>query len=101
MQELIEKIINRTGISHEQATGALDTIKSFVSEKFPMLANSLEGILGGNTSATDNNCQQQTAGEESLLQKVTHFAEEHAGDIKGKAGSLVSEEEEKLKGFFK
>jgi hypothetical protein len=100
MQELIEKIINRTGISHDQATAALDTIKSFVSEKFPMLANSLEGILGDNTSASGNNAQQ-TTGEESLFQKVTHFAEEHAGDLKGNAGSFVSDAEEKLKGFFK
>jgi hypothetical protein len=101
MQELIEKIISRTGISHEQATGALDTIKTFISEKFPVLATSLDGMLGGNKPATDNAGQQQTAGEEGLLEKVTHFAEEHAGDLKGNAGSLIEEAEEKLKGFFK
>ena len=100
MQELIEKIISRTGISHEQATGALDAIKTFVSEKFPMLSGHLEGILGGNKSTEENNNPEQPAGGESILQKITHFAEEHGGDLKGNAGNLVSEAEEKLKGLF-
>ena len=95
MQELIEKIISQTGINHEQAAGAINAIKSYVSEKFPVIATHLEGILGGNADAT-----AQTGDGEGILQKVTHFAEEHVGSLKGGAGSMLSEAEEKLKGLF-
>ena len=95
MQELIEKIISQTGISTEQATGAIQAIKTYVSEKFPMIASHLEGILGGNANATP-----QTGEGEGILQKVTHFAEEHVGGLKGGAGNMLSEAEEKLKGLF-
>lgn len=95
MQELIEKIISQTGISHDQATGAIQAIKTYVSEKFPMIASHLEGILGENANAT-----AQTGNEEGLLQTVTHFAEEHIGSLKGDAGGILSQAEEKLKGLF-
>jgi hypothetical protein len=42
MQELIDKLKSEVGLTDEQATKAVETIKNFVVEKFPML----EGMVG-------------------------------------------------------
>ena len=47
MQELIDQIVQRTGISPEKAREVLQTVSSFVQQKFPQLAGPLNSILGG------------------------------------------------------
>ncbi len=47
MQELINSLIEKTGISQEQAHKVLDTVKDFVKEKFPMMAGAVDNLLGG------------------------------------------------------
>jgi len=42
MQELIDKLKAEAGLTDDQATKALSTIKSYIIEKFPML----EGMVG-------------------------------------------------------
>ncbi len=49
MQELIERLTQNTGISTEQATKALETIKDFVKEKFPMLGGAVDNMFGAST----------------------------------------------------
>jgi hypothetical protein len=46
MKELIEKLKSEAGISDEQAKKAIDTIKQFVVEKFPMLAGAVNNVFG-------------------------------------------------------
>lgn len=53
MQELIEKLKNLYGLSHEQANGVLDTIKNFIKEKFPMVGGAIDSILGSHSTDTD------------------------------------------------
>jgi hypothetical protein len=98
MQELIDKIIARTGISQEQASHVLDTIKTHIGEKFPAIAGTLEGILGNKAAA--GNTAGAAASDGGLLQKATHFVEDHAGDIGVKAKDLLSKAEDKIKGMF-
>jgi hypothetical protein len=45
MQELLDRIQAAAGISGEQAQKALDTVKEFVKEKFPMLEGAVENIF--------------------------------------------------------
>ena len=47
MQELIDKLKTEIGLSDEQAKKAIDTIKSFVIEKFPMLEGAVNSVFGG------------------------------------------------------
>lgn len=47
MQELIDRLKAEAGLSDEQAKKAIETIKNFVVEKFPML-ESMVGNLFGN-----------------------------------------------------
>jgi hypothetical protein len=42
MQELIDRLKSDAGLTDEQAKKAVETIKNFVVEKFPML----EGMVG-------------------------------------------------------
>lgn len=46
MQELIDKLTEKTGISAEQAEQAIETIKDFVKEKFPMMAGAVDNLFG-------------------------------------------------------
>ena len=47
MQELIDKLKTEAGLSEEQAKKAIDTIKSYVVEKFPMLEGAVNNVFGG------------------------------------------------------
>lgn len=48
MQELIDKLKADAGITDEQAKKVLETIKEYVTEKFPMLGGAVDNLLGGN-----------------------------------------------------
>jgi len=47
MQELIEKLKSEAGLTDEQAKKAIETIKTFVVEKFPMLEGAVGNLFGG------------------------------------------------------
>jgi hypothetical protein len=46
MNELIEKLKTEAGLSDEQAKKAIETIKSYVVEKFPMLEGAVSNLFG-------------------------------------------------------
>ena len=46
MQELIEKLKTEAGLTEEQAKKAIETIKNFVVEKFPMLEGAVNNVFG-------------------------------------------------------
>jgi nucleoid DNA-binding protein len=48
MQELIDKLKSEAGLSEEQAKQAIETIKTFVVEKFPMLEGAIGSLFGSN-----------------------------------------------------
>ncbi|HEX6193333.1 MAG TPA: hypothetical protein VFZ42_13255 [Chitinophagaceae bacterium] len=48
MQELIEKLKSEAGLTEEQAKQAIETIKNYVVDKFPMLEGAVGGLFGGN-----------------------------------------------------
>jgi len=47
MQELIEKLKQEAGLTDEQAKKAIETIKNFVVDKFPMLEGAVSSMFGG------------------------------------------------------
>lgn len=44
--ELIEKLKSQAGLSDEQASKVIDTIKNFVVDKYPMLSGAVNNIFG-------------------------------------------------------
>lgn len=45
MQELIEKLKTEANLTEEQAKKAIETIKNFVVEKFPMLEGAVNNLF--------------------------------------------------------
>lgn len=54
MQELINKLMVNAGITEEQATKALETIKDFVKEKFPMLGGAVDNMFASSASSSND-----------------------------------------------
>ena len=47
MQELIDKLKAEAGLTDEQAKKAIEAVKNFVIEKFPVLEGAVSNIFGG------------------------------------------------------
>lgn len=47
MDELIQELQTKAGLTEEQAAKAIDTIKDFVKEKFPMMAGAVDQLFEG------------------------------------------------------
>lgn len=48
MEEIIARLQSEAGLTEEQAKKAIETIKNFVVEKFPMLEGAVSNIFRGN-----------------------------------------------------
>ena len=46
VNELVDRLKDRVGLSDEQANQVLETLKDFVVEKYPMLQGAVENIFG-------------------------------------------------------
>lgn len=106
MQELINKLTEKAGISTDQAHKAIDTIKDFVKEKFPMMAGAVDNLFA---SSGDSPAKPETTSTSSSLmdkisdvipgetgEKVEAFAKQAAD----KAEDLFEGAKEKLSGVF-
>lgn len=48
MEELVRQVAERTGISEEQARGAVETVVGFLKDRLPApIASQLDGVVGG------------------------------------------------------
>lgn len=54
MLELINRLKENAGITDEQANKALETIKDFVKEKFPMLGGAVDNMFASSGSSDDD-----------------------------------------------
>ena len=54
MQELIDRLTQNAGISAEQAAKALETIKDYVKEKFPMLGGAVDNMFASTARSDDD-----------------------------------------------
>lgn len=52
MKELVDRLKN-AGLSEEQAQKAIDIIKNFTKEKFPMFAGAIDGLFEGEPGKAD------------------------------------------------
>jgi nucleoid DNA-binding protein len=46
MQELIDKLKAEAGLTDEQATKAIESIKNYIIEKFPMFEGAVSNLFG-------------------------------------------------------
>jgi hypothetical protein len=63
MDQLIDQIVQRTGISRDQASTAAQTVVAFFKDKLPgPIASQLDGVLGGQASGGIAGQAQQALG---------------------------------------
>ena len=53
MEELINRLTANAGITAEQAIKALETIKDFVKEKFPMLGGAVDNMFASSGTSDE------------------------------------------------
>ncbi len=116
MHELITRLTEKAGISADQANKALDTIKDFVKEKFPMMAGAVDNLFGseetttttaGATTAVPDPAAPKVA-EPTILDKISDVIPGETGQkvedfVKGaahKAEGVFDDMKEKLGGMF-
>lgn len=102
MQDLINRITQKAGITAEQAASAIDTIKDFVKEKFPMMGGAVDNLLASNSSTSGSPAGSNIMDKISDVipgetgQKVEDFAKNAAE----KAEDLFDSAKDKLSGLF-
>ena len=111
MQELITRLTEKAGISAEQASKTIDTIKDFVKEKFPMLSGAVDNMFASsadNTSAAASVATAPKAEEHSMLDKISDVIpgqtgekiEDFAKKAADKAEDIFDNVKDKLSGMF-
>lgn len=113
MQELITRLTEKAGISADQANKAIDTIKEFVKEKFPMLSGAVDNMFAGsadNTAAAPAAAAGEApkAAEHSMLDKISDVIpgdtgekiEDFAKKAADKAEDVFDSVKDKLSGMF-
>jgi hypothetical protein len=123
MHELITRIAEKAGISTDQATQALETVKNFVKEKFPMMAGAVDNLfvpdpedeVGVDAAAATTGVTTAVPDpaapivpEPTMLDKISDLIPGETGQkvedfVKGaahKAGDVYEDVKEKLGGMF-
>ena len=53
MQEIIDQLTEKVGITPEQAQKAIETIAGYVKDKFPMLGGAVDQIFSSGSGKSD------------------------------------------------
>jgi hypothetical protein len=54
MNELIQQIVEKTGIPADKAQQVLGVVSGFVKQKFPAFGSQIDSVLGSGNSADDS-----------------------------------------------
>jgi hypothetical protein len=108
MQELINRLTEKAGISAEQATKSIETIKDFVKEKFPMLGGAVDNMFASASPAAAPILQTEAKKDESVMDKISDVipgetgekVEEFAKNAAHKAEEVFDNVKDKLSGLF-
>jgi hypothetical protein len=84
MQELIQKLMDKAGLSSDQAGKSVGVVKDFVKEKFPMLGDAVDKMLGSNEAPTASNAAAAVTSEpkkeEGMLDKISDVIPGQVGE---------------------
>ena len=87
MQELIDQLKEKAGLTADQATNAINAIKDYVKEKFPMLEGAVENMFGQKDLAGD--ASGSTASD--FIKNASDKAEEALDGLKDKFSGMFSD----------
>ena len=89
MQELIDHLKEKVGLTSEQATNAIGAVEDYVKQKFPMLEGAVENMFGNQNQQADTSSASSTASD--FVKDATSKAEEAFGNVKDKLTGLFSD----------
>lgn len=107
MQELINRLTEKAGINADQANKAIETIKDFVKEKFPMMAGAVDNLFAGSSEAAATTDAPKAA-DSNIMDKISEVipgdagekVEEFAKNAAHKAEEAFDSVKDKLSGLF-
>jgi hypothetical protein len=99
MQELMQQLMDKAGLSSEQAGKSLGVVKDFVKDKFPMMGDAVDKMMGGeaataNAAAPANEAPKEEGG---MLDKISDVI---PGQVGEKIEDFAKGIGDKLGGFF-
>lgn len=103
MEELIQKLQNAHGLTADQSNGILNTIASFIKEKFPMVGGAVDNIFQSGTtpSAPGTTPADTEANTANPVKDGGDFLDKISDYIPGSAGEKIEQfAKDKLSGFF-
>jgi len=102
MEELIQKLQSIHGLSADQSHGILNTITTFIKEKFPMVSGAIDNIFpGGSTAASTTAATAAAASEATEPVHEGGFLDKISDFIPGATGEKIeSFAKDKLGGLF-
>jgi tRNA A37 threonylcarbamoyladenosine dehydratase len=89
MNELITSLTQKAGITAEQAHKAVETIKDFVKEKFPMMAGAVDNLFAAAPAATATTAAAAVV--DPTAPKVEGMMDKISDIIPGEAGQKVED----------
>ena|SRR5690606_19562517 len=106
MNELITRLTQKAGISNDQAQKAVEAIREFVKEKFPMMAGAVDNLLDGNQSSAA--AAPTSTANSGLMDKISDVIpgetgqkiEDFAKNAADKAEDIFDAAKDKLSGLF-
>ncbi|MEP6710875.1 MAG: hypothetical protein ABJA37_00585 [Ferruginibacter sp.] len=107
MQELVTRLTEKAGITADQANKALETIKDFVKEKFPMMAGAVDNLFA-ESAAAPITMHAEPRSSPSVFDKISDVipgetgqkVEDFAKNTAHKAEDLYDNAKDKLSGLF-
>ncbi len=103
MQELIDKLKNTHGLSTEQSHSILNTITSFIKEKFPMVGGAIDNLFpsGTTSSASGATPVDVQANAANPVHDGGDFLDKISDYIPGATGEKIEDfAKDKLGGMF-
>ncbi len=112
MQDLINQLVQKAGLSADQATKALHTIKDYVKEKFPMMAGAVDNLFASDSASPASSMTTGAAAapdnSPDFLDKISDYIpgktgeniENFAKNAADKAGDTIDNLKDKLGGMF-
>jgi hypothetical protein len=106
MQELIKKITDTAGITEEQAAKAIDSVKEYIKEKFPMVAGAVDNLFKHSAEPETGDAEKKEEG--SIIDKISDVipgdagqkVEDFAKNATHKAEEAFENVKDKLSGLF-
>ena len=91
MQDLINRLKEKAGITEQQAIASITELKDYVKEKFPMIAGAVDNLLNVQPSEAAASSTTEPAAATAVTEESTSFFDKISDVIPGETGQKVED----------